>query len=302
MEYQPGVVSPTGSISEGWDIIRSSYGTYVLMMLVFGIILFIAALVIGGIGGAINLGILAALGYSPMDLRGAQELSTAFLPQSIGLVVNFFTSIIISTISGAFVCGIYKALAQTALTGTAEFGDLFSGFDKIPDCAVVAVIMSGIQVLIGVLMLGITIALGIAPFGFKSIIGADGKPNPEIFGGFILAAFALAGVSMLIQLFIYSLLFFVYPLIADRNVSGGQAVSLSVKAALGNLIGVVLLAILLFLMTVGGFLVCIIGALFVAPILFASIFAAYRKAFGVLDGNSQYNPPPPPNFSNQPGY
>jgi uncharacterized membrane protein len=107
--------------------------------------------------------------------------------------------------------------------------------------------------------------------------------------------------------FIFSLILgaltsFAYPLIGDRNLSGGEALSTSVKGGLGNLGGMVLLLLLLSLM--GGFaaILCFLPFFFVAPILVASIFAAYRRVYGQAQSPFQNTPPPPPTFGNQPGY
>jgi uncharacterized membrane protein len=88
---------------------------------------------------------------------------------------------------------------------------------------------------------------------------------------------------------------FAYPLIVDRRLSGLDAVKLSIRAALANfwrLLGMVLVTSLL---NFAGALFCYVGALFVLPIGFAAIAAAYEQVFGL--GEVQPNlPPPPPSF------
>jgi hypothetical protein len=56
------------------------------------------------------------------------------------------------------------------------------------------------------------------------------------------------------------------------------------------------------LMAFVGLLACLIGVLFVAPILVASLYAAFQSVFGRVGGQQNYNPPPPPNFGQQPNY
>ena len=101
---------------------------------------------------------------------------------------------------------------------------------------------------------------------------------------------------------------FVYPIISNFNLSGGEALMLSAKSGLANFVGLLLLLILVGLMAMGGIMVCGIGLLFVAPILAATLFSAYQSVFGRSGGAYNQNPPPPPNFGagqwggNQPGY
>jgi uncharacterized membrane protein len=201
-------------------------------------------------------------------------------------------------------CGIYKSLSRIANGGArAEVGDLFSGFEHIQACFIYGIIMSIIQFVISIVIL-----LGFAAVGFSALgfgianIIKDGQMDPTVLSGLIMVILAYAAISIIIGLILAALTAFVYPLIGERNLSGVQALGLSVKSGLANIGGLIGLLILGFLLILAGALPCLIGLPFLVPIYFAALFAAYRSVFGAVGGYQNYNPPPPPNFSNQPGY
>jgi uncharacterized membrane protein len=156
-------------------------------------------------------------------------------------------------------------------------------------------------VVIGIVTLLGGAAVGVSAFG-TGLLTKDGQLNPAVFSGLFLVILAVAVIYIVINLFISALTTFAYPLIADRNLPGGEALMLSIRSGLANLGGLILLLILLGLLVFAGILVCFIGVLFVMPVITAALFAAYESVFGRNAGFYQHEPPPPPNFTNQPGY
>lgn len=301
MEYQSGAVSPVGSISEGWNIIKDNYWLFFGMTAVAIIILFVAALILGFINNIITLAVSAAFGMATQNSGEVGRASAAIVPQLVSMFISIFTNIIVLIISGALFCGIYKALSRQANSGSADFGDLFSGFQKLMPCLVVAVVMSLVQFVISIVFLLGGAAVGVSAIGI-GMLTKDGQFNPALFGGLFLIILVFLGIYIIISLVISALTAFVYPLISERDLSGGQALLLSIKSGFSNLIGLILLFILLGLMGLGGVLLCFVGIFFVAPILSAAIFAAFRSVWGRTQDFRQYNPPTPPVFGNQPGY
>ena len=300
MEFQSGVVRPVGSIEEGWNIIKNDYWTFFSMMLVAIIILVVGAVILGLINNIITFGVSAILGVATANTGDAGKLSAAILPQVISIFISIFTNFVVATLSGVLFCGIYTALSRKASGGVANFGDLFAGFQKIKSCLIVAVVLSGIQFIIALVTL-----LGGAAVGVSAGLGMltkDGKLNPAVFGGLFLVILVFVIFTLVVNLIISALTAFVYPLISEHNLSGGQALMLSAKSGLANIGGLILLLLLLGLMAVGGALVCLVGIFFVAPIISAAMFAAYQSVFGKSQDFYQHTPPPPPIFSNQQGY
>ena len=301
MEYQSGAVSPTGSISEGWNIIKDSYWLFFAMTLVALIGVFISAMLLGFVNNIVTMVIAGAFGVATQNAGEVGKMSAAIIPQLISMFISIFTNIIVVTISGALFCGIYSALARKADTGIVDFGDLFSGFQKLMPCLIVGVVMSGVQFVISLVFLLGGAALGVSAFGL-GMFTKNGQIDPSAFSGLFVVIIVIALAYIFINFIISALTTFVYPLIAERNLSAGQALLLSAKSGLANFGGIFLLLILCGLIGFGGALVCCFGFFFVAPVLSAALFAAFRSVFGKTRDFRQYTPPSPPVFGQQRGY
>ncbi len=299
MEFQSGAVQPVGSIEDGWDIIKDDYWTFFFMTTVAIILLIVAAMFLGFANNIITLGISTVLGVAATNAGETGKVSAALIPNIISMFISAFTNIIVATASGALFCGIYRALSNKVSSGGTDFNDLFAGFQKLQPCLIVAVVLAAIQFVIGAVTLIGGAAMGISAFGMGMLV-KDGKLNPAIFGAFFLVILVLVLFTIIANVVANALTAFVYPLISERNLSGGEALMLSVKGGFANFGGLVLLMLLLGLMSLGGVLVCCVGFLFVAPIICASFFAAYQSVFGRTE--SAYQHTPPPTFGNQPGY
>lgn len=305
MEYQSGAVSPVDSFGDGWSIIKNDYWTYVAMAVVAGITLIIVSIVLNFINAAIAGVISGALGMATSNSGDVARTSAAIAPEVIKQVIGIFVTIVVSTISGIFLCGIYKSISRVAAGGRAEFGDLFSGFENLQACLIIAVIMAVIQFVFALVMLFTGVAVGIGALGvggLGGIVTRDGQINPAIAGGLILVFLAFMGIYIVVALIWGALTTFIYPLIGERNLPGVDAFMTSVKAGIANVGGLILLLILGGLMLVVGAIPCGLGLPFVFPIYLAAIFSAYRNVFGSYGSNQQYNPPPPPSFGQQPGW
>ena len=302
MDFQSGAVRPVDSLSDGWSIIKDNYWMYVLMLLLTFVILFAVAMVLGLINQAITIAIAAGIGAATgSTTSGGAAAAASFLPAVISMIISIFTNIIVLTVSGAMFCGVYTAMARTATTGTVEFGDLFAGFSKISSCLIVAVIISVVQFAIGILQLAGFMAVGVGAVGFDSIL-KGGEPNPAMLGGMVGGMLLIFAISLVVQLVFYSLTSFIYPLIAERDLSGGQAFTLSVRAGLANIGGLILLMLLMGVLVIVAAIPCLLGLPFIAPILSAGMYAAYLSVFGRNERTQNYNPPPPPDFGRQPGF
>jgi hypothetical protein len=299
MEIQSGAVSPTGAIQEGWDIIKDDYWTFFGMTTVFIILIIVVAMVVGLINNGITLGVSAALGVVNDGSRAA-NVSSAVVPQLVSMAISFFTNIIVAAVTGVLMCGLMNGLSRKVQTGSFEFGDLFSGFDKFMPCLIYAAILSFIQFVIAILMLLIGVAFGVS-ISAESLL-KDGKFDPSMLSGLIGIVVVVGAIFMLLNIILAVCTVFVYPLIAEKNLSGIEALSTSTRGALSNLLGLIGFFILQILISMAGILACLIGVLFVVPILYSGLFAAYRSVFGGPTVTMYQQPPPPPIFNNQPGY
>jgi hypothetical protein len=300
MEIQSGAVSPTGAIEEGWNIIKDDYWTFFGICLVFMVIVIAVALVVGMVNGVIDVGVRAAAGG--LDPSKNTGLSAAtIIPGIASLVVSSITNIAIMLVTAMMMCGVYSALSRKVTSGNFEFGDLFNGFSKFQPCLIVSLVLSIIQFIIGIV--GLLIVLG-AGVSFKpDMLLKDGQFDPTVLSGLFGIIAVLAILSILVQLIIGIATIFLYPLIAERDLPGIDAISHSIRGGFSNVFGLVGLIILQGLILFVALILCIVPFFFAIPILYASTFAAYRSVFGGISGSNMYNqPPPPPIFSNQPGY
>lgn len=303
MEFQSGGVGPIRSIKEGWELIKNDYWLFFGMTLVLSLIIIAVALVLNLIVGGVTAVISGAIGVAAQRGGDAGNAMQAIVPQLIGEVFGIFTGVIVTTLAAMLTCGIYTALSRKADGGMASFGDLFEGFNYFQQCFLVSVIVTLINFVINVVILLMGVALGVSAFR-TGLISADGKLNPNIMGALFGFAAIIGLIYFVISLTIAALTLFVYPLIADRKVPAMQALGLSVRAGLSNLPGIIGLFILQILIIFAGMLACLIGVFFVAPILSASIFAAYRSVFGRNPNpfGGRHAPPAPPVFHNQPNF
>jgi uncharacterized membrane protein len=305
MEYQSGAIRPADSFGDGWSIIKNDYWIYVAMSVVAGIAIIVVSLILNAINAAISGVLAGALGMATSNAGEMARTSAAIVPEVIKQVVGIFVTIIVSTLTGVFLCGIYKSMSRVAAGARAEFGDLFSGFENIQACLIIAVIMAIIQFVFALVMLFTGVAVGIGALGvggLGGIVTRDGQINPAIAGGLILVFLAFFGIYIVAALIWGALTTFIYPLIGERNLTGAEAFMTSIKGGLANIGGLLLLLILGGLMLFVGAIPCGLGLPFVFPIYIAAIFSAYRNVFGAYGNYRQHNPPPPPNFGQQPRY
>lgn len=195
---------------------------------------------------------------------------------------------------GPMMCGIYLAMFKKRRGEPIEFGTLFKGFDHFGP-SVLATLVHVVPIVVVVVPAYFIFYVGM----ILSMATQDpNNPNPAaVFGVFF--GFALFILVMVIIVTVISIGFtFSYPLIADRKLQGFDAVKLSFRAAMANFWRLLGLAVLTTVLQIAGVLLCYVGIIFVFPINFAAIAAAYEQVFGLANPNENWSnlPPPPPTF------
>jgi hypothetical protein len=189
-------------------------------------------------------------------------------------------------ILGAMYCGIYYCVLCKMDGKPFEFGDLFKGFNYFVPSLIATLIF-----IIPVFIFTIVIwgSMAAVMFGMTDRRGRiDESAIFALYGTMFVEGIIFAIVISCIHAFII----FTYPLIIDRNLSGGEAFKLSAKAAWANIGGVVGLILVEAAMYFIGILLCGVGAYFTLPIMFAGVAIAYRKVFPKPQMYNQAPPPP----------
>jgi uncharacterized membrane protein len=206
----------------------------------------------------------------------------------VGLLVGGVVPVILL---GPMMVGIFLCLQQRQRNQPVDFGLLFKGFDQFVPSLVVAVLkMIPIIVLL--------IPYYIFVFAMMVAMPRGARQSSDDAQGFM---FAFLGaellfllVIMIVSITVEIFFMFAFPLVADRKLSGLDAVKLSFRAGKANIGGVLGLMLLNMLFVILGMMACIIGVYFYLPIAIASQAVAYRQVFPDLGNVGEYPPPPPP--------
>ena len=204
----------------------------------------------------------------------------------IGMLIASAFAIVLM---GPMLVGIFLCLLQRQRRQRVEFGMLFKGFEQFVPGLVVTVLKMIPIIILMVPYYILIIAL------MATTMPRDGSPDAapafmaSFFGLEILFFITIFVVSMLVEIFFM----LAYPLVADRKMSGLDAVKLSYHAARANLGGIIGLLLLNGVFGFIGFLCCFVGVYFYLPVAYAAHAVAYRRIFPDI-GQTFPTPPPPP--------
>lgn len=211
----------------------------------------------------------------------------------VGMLIGGAVPIILM---GPMMVGIYISFLRKMRGEKIEFGTLFKGFDQFAQALIAALIqmLPMIVIVLPVYLVMAAVMIAAAPHG-------DGRMSPEE-GSAFAATFVVFYFCFILLIIIASILvgiffMFSFPLIADRGLSGLDAVKLSLRAGKANFGGVLGLLLMNAVISFAGALACYVGAFFVVPITFAATAVAYRRVFPDLAPTYPMPPPPPANWA-----
>jgi uncharacterized membrane protein len=196
---------------------------------------------------------------------------------------------------GPMMVGIYLCLLRRMRGEPVEFGNLFKGFDYFAQ-GLIAALLQMIPIVV------VIVPMYVIMFVFMIVMmPRGGRMDPDAGPTF---AFAFLGfyvifilVIMTVAIAVHVFFQFAFPLIADRNLSGVDAVKLSIKAARANFGGLLGLTLLTVGMGILGVFACYVGAFLVMPISLTSYAVAYRRVFPEVSQNFASPPPPPASWA-----
>lgn len=193
-----------------------------------------------------------------------------FLAILIGSVVPF------GILMGPMFVGLYLCFKEREEGRRVEFGKLFQGFDEFVNSLIVTLILIVVSL---VVIIPVYIIAGAGMFAILGAGQGNGPPqvSPIAIFGFIFVMFIVVSIA---SMAIYVPFMFAYQLVADQKVGGGQAFSMSLKASLKNLIGVLIFILFTTIVSMVAAMLCYLPAFLVMPISFGALWILYRDVFG----------------------
>jgi hypothetical protein len=190
---------------------------------------------------------------------------------------------------GPMMVGLFLCLFEKQGGRPFEFGLLFKGFDQfVPGLVVTAIKVIPILIIV--------LPFYFIMFATMMATMPRGQANPDEMSRFLISFYSIEMVFvlvvMVVSIGVEIFFMFAYPLVADRKMSGLDAVKLSVKAGKANFGGMLGLLALNALLGFAGIFLCFVGAYLYLPIAFASQAVAYRRVFP--EARQPFASPPPP--------
>ncbi len=199
-------------------------------------------------------------------------------------------------IIGPMMAGMFACALRAQRGGTVETEDLFGGFKRAGSTVVAGLVMS---VTLMLPMLAIYVLM-MAP-ALLMAVGADPERPSDQAAGLFAASFAGMFIFQFIAImayWIFSLWFatriaFVFPILADRDISWSEAYRLSFRATKSGFWEVLLLVFIAWVFASIGSMFCYVGMLVTLPIGFSIMAAAYRERFEEPGADSPAPSEPP---------
>ena len=202
--------------------------------------------------------------------------------------VNFF-------LLGPILGGFYHLVLRDNRAEPVDFGMLFKGFEKFVPLMVVGLIQAIPSIVYTIIQYTVDFArlAGVGPGVGDATFYQSG--SDVLWGGFTFAIVIVAVVVFFVTIAWNLALGFAIPLVMERDLSVGDALVTSLKAAAANPGGLIVLAILQGLVMLLGFLALCVGIFVAAPVAYAAFALAFAQVFPYVGGGpSYYNTPPPP--------
>jgi len=191
-----------------------------------------------------------------------------FLVMGVGGAIPFIGSCISLVISGPLIGGLYLYYLKQIRGQPASAGDGFSGFTN-----------NFGQLFLGYLVPALLAYLSLLPaalYFFIRIGMNDGEPPTDA----IVVGSVLGGFGLLVTIFLTVAWMFTLPLIVDRKLSFWPAMGVSRLAVTKRFGSMFLLLLAGMGISILGLMACIIGVVFVVPLVFTAFVIAYEDLFG----------------------
>ena len=200
-----------------------------------------------------------------------------FIIQVVIGMIPVIGDVVGTVLYSVFAAGLFMGIQQSANGGKLDFNYLIAAFkDKNKLLSLL-----GLGAISVVIMFVLMMIMGMVFYAANPILANSATMSPEQMVDVLVNGknFTLFLLGTLLFLFISLLFWFATPLIALHNMPLLQAVQLSIKGALRNILPLIVYSILLTVLFLIGILPFLLGLLLVIPWFFCSWYAAYRQIY-----------------------
>ena len=200
-------------------------------------------------------------------------LGISFVGVLIGSMVPF------GIIMGPMLIGIYLCFLHRQAGRQVEFGTLFKGFDQFTEGLVACLVMIGFSILASMVTVGLFLVLALAVFALAAGTMEGGAAAGVGIGLGILIYIVCFAVLIVISVLINVPFIFTFQLIADRKLSGMEAIKQSWAGVKLNLGGIVWYALVNYFLIMLAAMACYIPAILLMPVSFGGMFLLYSDIY-----------------------
>lgn len=247
--------------SRGWALYKENFGTMFVTFLLYIILVFAVSLIVQGA--------LALVGVNHLPLTKQLYFRPIYI-------------IFSSLVAGPALGGVFHVFLSLLRGQPATAGELFTGFNSFQDLFL-GKLVTGFVAAVCMFPYTMAVTAKLAPV-IERMQQNPQSVNPRDFFPTFISAYSSAVPLLLVGLipatYFAVSFYFTFPLIIDKQMGLWTAICTSFKMVHKHWFHVLALLILMGLVNIPGFCVCILGALFTAPLGLAAVCYAYEDIFG----------------------
>jgi hypothetical protein len=247
--------------SRGWALYKDNFGTMFVTFLLYMVLIFAVGLIVQGA--------LTLVGVNHLPLTKQLYFRPIYL-------------IFSSLVAGPALGGVFYVFLTLLRGQPATAGELFTGFNSFQDLFLGKLIV-GIVATACTFPYTMTVSAKLAPVVERMQQHPQSVNPHDIFAPFISAYSAglpLLLIGIIPATYFTVSFYFTFPLIIDKQMGLWTAICTSFKMVHKHWFHILALLILAGLVNISGICICLIGALFTAPLGLAAVCYAYEDIFG----------------------
>ena len=182
-------------------------------------------------------------------------------------------------VMGPMLIGIYLCFLHRQAGRQVEFGTLFKGFDQFGDGLIAYLIMVGFSIVASMVTVGLFVVVALAAWALiAGTMEGEAAAGLGIVVG-IVAYLVFFLVLMVISVLINLPFVFAFQLIADRKLSGAEAIKQSWAGAKLNFGGIIWYMLVNYFLLMLAAMACYIPAILLMPVSMGGLFLLYSDIY-----------------------